>query len=155
MIEEQIDKLLTELRIAYHKSSEERWINYKIATQPTLDLRLDLCLLSDTLNVEFNGCYAMLEQAEFEWRFRANPNAFDEWRIDCLSYIRDILSSDLKIETRWLGNRLLGGYLFRWDGSKWDCYGGGGSVFMFLGGRIEKVYQSWQVREAQKVMPES
>ena len=155
MIVEQIDKLLSELRIAYHKSAKDDWINYKIVTQPTLDLSLELHLLSDTLNVEFNGCYAMLEQAEFEGRFRANPNAFEKWRIHCLSYIRDILSSDLKIETRWLGKRLLGGYLFRWDGSKWDCYGGGGSILMFLSGRIEKVYQSWQVREEQKVAQKS
>lgn len=66
---------------------------------------------------------------------------------DCLSYIRDVLTSDLKVETRWLGQHLLGGYLFHWDGSKWECCGGGGSAFIFLGGRLETVYWPWQARK--------
>lgn len=144
MIESDLEQLLGELRIEYRKSPVQEGVNYEIATKPNLGLHLDLDLLGDTLNVNFNGCFAMLEQAEFMPKFGMNPKAFDEWRTHCLSYLRDILTSDLRIETRWLGKHLLGGYLYRWNGSKWECYGGGGSVFLFLGKRIESEYRSWR-----------
>ena len=144
MIERELDQLLDELRIEYRKSPIEEGVNYEIKPRPDIDLRLDLDLCGDTLNVNFNGCFGMLEQAEFMPKLGQNPKAFDEWRTYCLSYVRDILTSDLRIETRWLLGHLLGGYLYRRAGSKWECYGGGGSVFMFLGKHTLREYRSWR-----------
>jgi len=144
MIERELDQLLDELRIGYRKSPMEEWVSYEITARPDIDLRLDLDLCGDTLNVNFNGCFAMLEEAAFTPMFGKNPKAFDEWRTHCLGYVRDILTNDLRIETRWLLGHLLGGYLYRWSGSKWESCGGGGSTFMFLGKRTVCEYRSWR-----------
>lgn len=116
---------------------------YDIVARSGVDLRLALELHEDTLNVNFNGCFAMLEVAAYRPKFGSNSKAFDEWRAYCLSYVRDILTSDLKVETRWRLGRLLGGYLYRWDGQKWECRGGGGSFLLFLGNRKVSEYRSW------------
>ncbi len=152
MIERELDQLLEELRIGYRKSPMEEWITYEITTRPDIDLRLDLDLYrpakatvepgGNTLNVNFNDCFATLEEVAF--MPKRNPNAFDEWRTHCLGYVRDILTSDLRIETRWLLGHLLGGYLYRWSGSKWEACGGGGSILIFLGKTTVCDYRSWR-----------
>lgn len=128
MIERELDELLDALRVGYHKSPIDDGLNYQIAVRSGIDLQLDLDLYVD--------------QAAYEWRLRRNPKAFDEWRAHCLSHLRNILTSDLRVETRWRWGCLLGGFLYRWDGMKWESCGGG-SLFLFLGTHKVSEYRSW------------
>lgn len=87
MEERHIEDLLKELRIPYRKSRNDEacgCVTFAIMTRPGIDLELDLELYPDQVNINFDGCFLMLEQSVFEWRFRSNPKALEEWRTDCL-----------------------------------------------------------------------
>lgn len=148
MIESDLEELFKELRVPYRKSKFDGRTNYAIMTRPGIGLELNLDLFADQLNINFNGCFVMLEQASFEWRFSRNPKALEEWRTDCLDTIRKVMTSDLKVETRVrLDGTPLGGFLYRWDGERWESCGGGGSMLMFLGTKKVSEYRSWQCRK--------
>ena len=143
MIDRELEELLNSLNVRYHKHPFTDGVNYEIAVRTGIHLQLDLDLYVDQLDVNFNGCYTLSEVAAYEWRFRRNPQAFDQWRTACLSSVRDIMTSDLRVETKWLFDSLLGGYLYRWNGQQWECCGGGGSLFLFIGMRRVSEYRSW------------
>ena len=148
MVESDLEQLLDDLRIKYSESRIDGGVTYAILTRPGIDLQLDLDLYIDQLNINFNGCFVMLEQLAFEWRFSRNPKAFEECRVYCLGSIRKIMTSDLRVETRSrLDGSVLGGFLYRWDGHKWESCGGGGSMLLFLGVKKVSEYRSWQAEE--------
>jgi len=153
MEERHIEDLLEELRIPYRKSRNDgAWpcVTFAIVTRPGIDLELDLELYPDQVNINFDGCFLMLEQSAFEWRFRSNPKALEEWRTDCLDRIRKIMTSDLRVETRVRQDGTpIGGFLYRWDGQQWESCGGGGSMLMFLGVKKVSEYRSWQACDGQ------
>jgi hypothetical protein len=151
VLERQIDHLLDSLRARYEKSrvdsNADGWVTYKLLPRAGLNLRLDLELCADTLNVNFNGCYLMLEAVAHMPKFRGNPKAFNEWRDHTLVCVRNILTSNLKVETRSRWGRLLGGFLYRWDGQKWECCGGGGSLLLPFGDRVVSEYPAWLAKQ--------
>lgn len=50
-------------------------------------------------------------------------------------------------EIRRLGDRTLGRYLFRFEDGTWRGYGGGGSMFMFLGSLHVNHYEDWLLKD--------
>ena len=143
-LERGLDQLLSRLAVRHEKLRlEEYGIKYTISTRPGIDLQLDLELYADQLNVNFNRCFLMLEAAAHMPKFRRNPNALSEWRAHSLNFVRDLLTSDLRVETWWTRGRLKGGFLDRWDDNHWERCGGGGP-FLPVRDRKLSEYRSWR-----------
>jgi hypothetical protein len=147
-LERALEEVFSSLNVYYDKTatdgdSQEGTVCYRIGVRPELDLRLSFEIHGDQFEVWFNGCRIRIEEAAYMARFIQKSTSRKDWRGECIRLVNYILTSDLRIETRWCRGRTLGGYLDRWNGSGWDRLGGGGSLLLVFGrGRIEE-YRSW------------
>jgi hypothetical protein len=147
-LERALEDLLASLEARYQKSLTEDGsagptVRYRVDVRPDLDLRLGIELLGDQMDVVFDDCRIRVEEAAHMPRLRRNAGSRDEWRTECVALAREILTSDLRVETRWLRGRLLGGFLYRRTGAGWERLGGGGSILLALGRRRVSEYHSW------------
>ncbi|MHC4697725.1 MAG: hypothetical protein ACYTFA_13390 [Planctomycetota bacterium] len=143
----QLERIMDCARVDYGKEQRDEprpTFTYDIRARAGVDLRLSISLTPDTLCVDFNGCYTMVEYGAYLPKFGTNPDAFADWERGCLELVERIIGSDLKIVTRTRGGRLLGGYLYTRSGSEWVSCGGGGSLFMLFGAKHEREYSDWQ-----------
>ena len=93
-----------------------------------------------------SGAGLVIELAAHYPKFGVNPRAFEDWGQQCLETVRVVLTSDLRIETRSLGGAVQGGYVWRREGERWVCCGGGGHPFVFFGKRRMTEYRDWLAR---------
>lgn len=147
-LEEGLDELLRSRGARYRKTRSRTThsgptVSYHVAVRSDLDLDLAVGIVLDQMEVRFNGCVLYVEEAAFMRRLGTNESSRADWRGACLDLVRGILRGPLRIETRRLGGRVLGGYLYRREGGRWHRCGGGGSVFMFLGSRHVNDYDDW------------
>jgi hypothetical protein len=133
-------------RFRFEEYENATWVTYKIETRAELGLAVSIELLPDQLNVNFGGCGLVIELAAHHPKFRSNPRAFEDWRQRCLDTVRDVLTSDLRIETRSLGGTVRGGWIWRREGESWVRCGGGGDILMFFGEKRVTEYRDWLAR---------
>lgn len=140
-----IESLLSELGIAYQCEPQFGGQVLRYAMQPAGNITptLVLELTPDQLNVNLNGCSVGLELAAHVPKLRKNARAFEDWRTECLQVLRQILTSDLRVETRVLGRRVVGGSVWRFSDGNWILVGGGGCLLMGLGRKAIKEYRNW------------
>lgn len=148
VLEHQIQDLLASLGATWERSSSETAnagpaVEFSIKVRLGLDLKLRLIMIGDQLEIVFNDCYMVLEESAHVPKLGRNPNSRDDWRNECLAIVRQIVSRDLRIETRWRWGRPLGGYLYTWNGTDWEFSGGGGSILSPFGERKVSVYRNW------------
>jgi len=144
-----LEALLQEVRARFRcdEYDEGKLVTYNVETSVGSHLTLSIDLLPDQLNLNCGGCAVLIELAAHHPKFGINPRAFEDWRARCLSSVRAVLTSDLRVETRSRGDRVLGGYLWRREGSNWVPCGGGGDIMMFLGRKHVTEYHDWLARE--------
>lgn len=152
LLEARLDGLLEAHGIIHQKTASQAdhsgmVVSYAIGVRPDVNLDLSFSLVLDQMEVGFNSCVLIVEEAAYMPRMRTNPTSRHDWRSACLELVEGVLTSPLRIEVRRFRDCILGGYLYRREKGRWQPCGGGGSVFMCLGARDVSNYEDWLLRD--------
>jgi hypothetical protein len=151
VLEREIENLLASVGAIWEKTYSTEagagpLVEFRVGVRVGFDLKVWFVLVADQMDVLFNECRMTIEESAYLPRVTGNASSREDWRNECLTVARDIVTRDLRVETRWRGGRLLGGFLYTWTGSVWEHSGGGGSVLLGFGSRRFAEYKNWLAR---------